>query len=141
MLIALRNGGETLVDDELFESTIELEVWDGEYHNFRICDCPWRHKDKHRIPYVQTVQWRGGRQCCIRLHRLVAKAPKGSIVDHVNRNVLDNRLCNLRITTHQVNNRNRSKQVRRDGIYTNPLTGERLRRSFDSGIERLHVIP
>lgn len=68
MLISLSNGGQTEVDDELFESTLSLEVWAGETYEFRICDMKWRHKDHERLPYVQSVTSRSGRQCCIRLH-------------------------------------------------------------------------
>lgn len=38
-----------------------------------------------------------------RLHRIIAKAPKEAIVDHINHNILDNRESNLRICTKQEN--------------------------------------
>lgn len=41
------------------------------------------------------------------LHRLLLKAQKGQIVDHINGNTLDNRKKNLRITTSSGNNKNR----------------------------------
>lgn len=37
------------------------------------------------------------------------KIPKGMIIDHINRDIKDNRLCNLRLTDHSGNNRNRTK--------------------------------
>ena len=37
-----------------------------------------------------------------RIHRLVIKAEKGKIVDHINNNRLDNRRENLIITTYQI---------------------------------------
>lgn len=141
MLLSLRNGGQTVIDDELFESVIEYEVWDGLFFQFRICDLSWRHKDNHRVPYVQSVASRGGRACCIRLHRLIAQAPKHSVVDHINRNVLDNRRCNLRVCDHATNNRNRKKQRPvRDGVYKNALTGQVFRRLRCSGKESLVLI-
>lgn len=42
--------------------------------------------------------------------RVVMKAPKGVEVDHVNRNRLDNRKCNLRIATRTQNEVNKGKR-------------------------------
>ncbi|MGA2914727.1 MAG: HNH endonuclease [Sedimentisphaerales bacterium] len=41
------------------------------------------------------------------LARIILKAKKGQIVDHKNRNPLDNRKCNLRIVNHRQNMLNR----------------------------------
>jgi hypothetical protein len=41
------------------------------------------------------------------LARIIAKPQKGQVVDHINRNPLDNRRCNLRIATHRQNMLNR----------------------------------
>ena len=128
MLLTLSNGGSAIIDDDVLETPFTLEVREGEFYTFRICDSKWRHKDHERLPYVQTVVNRGGRLCCVRLHRLIMQAPRGLVVDHINRDVLDNRKSNLRVVDHSVNNRNRAKQKRRNGIYTNPLTGERVLR-------------
>lgn len=43
------------------------------------------------------------------LHRYIMKEPKGLQVDHINRNPLDNRKCNLRICTTQENANNKGK--------------------------------
>lgn len=42
----------------------------------------------------------------IKLHRWVMNAERGTIVDHINGNKLDNRKANLRFVTHAQNSRN-----------------------------------
>lgn len=44
------------------------------------------------------------------LHRHLVDVPKGYEVDHINLDTLDNRLCNLRICTHQQNQCNQPRQ-------------------------------
>lgn len=44
------------------------------------------------------------------MHRLIMKAQKGQIIDHINGNGLDNRKKNLRFVTNKQNLQNRSKQ-------------------------------
>ena len=58
------------------------------------------------------VVWRGvdnGTKKTVRLHREIIGAKDGEIVDHINRNKLDNRLCNLRIVSRRENNHNSDK--------------------------------
>ena len=43
----------------------------------------------------------------LRLHRYLIDCPKDKIVDHINRDTLDNRKQNLKICTYSDNNRNR----------------------------------
>lgn len=76
--------------------------------------------DKHEFDSLNKYKWyynngyalrRDGKKSLF-LHRYLLKAKKGQIVDHINGNRLDNRLCNLRFVTMKQNNQNRSYQKR-----------------------------
>ena len=141
MELRLTNGGVALIDDDAYERTFTLEVWAGVFHTFRICDCSWRHKDKSRISYVQTVQLRDSRLCTVRLHRLILEAPKGLVVDHIDRNPRNNVKANLRLCDAATNNQNRvfEKKSKR-GLYVNQHTGETFVRTFVDGKEKLSLV-
>ncbi len=47
-----------------------------------------------------------GTHCKLKLHRVVADATEGEMVDHVNGNGLDNRRANLRLCTNALNQQN-----------------------------------
>jgi hypothetical protein len=80
--------------------------------------------------YVATSVW-GPPQGCVLLHRLITRAPAGTVVDHISGDKLDNRRTNLRVvdqTLNQANrkhlNRNNSSGVR--GVqYTPDLSSKR----------------
>lgn len=57
--------------------------------------------------YAQrTIKFRGKRKEIL-LHRFIMTAKKGTEIDHINRNPLDNRRSNLRFCTRSENNHNR----------------------------------
>jgi hypothetical protein len=62
----------------------------------------------------------------VALHRVMLDAPKGMVVDHINRNGLDNRRSNLRLCTHRENMQNRRAN-------SNNLTGYKGVRLTKSG--------
>lgn len=51
----------------------------------------------------------------IHIHRLITQCPKGLVVDHINRDTLDNRKNNLRVCTIQENLRNQKRSNNKTG--------------------------
>lgn len=88
---------------------------------------------KYKKGYIQRTQHiyiskNKYKRKTIYLHRYLTNASKGFEVDHINGNVFDNRLKNLRIVSHKDNMKNRksvrgatSKHV---GIHLHKLTGK-----------------
>lgn len=77
-------------------------------------------KYKWHISDTGYAVWRGvidGEKKTIRLHRLIAKPQGDLVVDHINRNKLDNRRANLRCVTQAENVRNSEQVVNAKGYY------------------------
>lgn len=70
----------------------------------------WRveYQKKWDYKYVAASEKIDGIRHFVYLHRLVMDNPQGKEVDHINHNTLDNRKCNLRITTRSQNAQNRT---------------------------------
>lgn len=66
------------------------------------------------------------------VHRILTKCPNDKVVDHINRNTLDNRMSNLRVVSRSQNMLNLSG-VR--GVDRNKETGKWRARIFINGIE------
>jgi hypothetical protein len=87
--ILLRNSGRKTLVDASDLTLFGESIW---------------HEDNYG--YAVRREWvRGGKgkQVSVKLHRLIIGAKPGQFVDHINRNRLDNRKSNLRITTHAQN--------------------------------------
>ncbi|WP_173934287.1 AP2 domain-containing protein [Chelativorans sp. Marseille-P2723] len=93
--IPLTQGYVALVDDDHF-GTLSARKW-------------FAARDARGLVYARTKI--DGR--AVGMHRVIMNAPKGILVDHKNRNTLDNRRCNLRLATSQQNNANKSFQSRK----------------------------
>lgn len=85
-----------LLDDEDYDRVINEKyslsvTWDKTIHNFYVAFTKKPNKSSSRL-----------------LHRYILNPPKGLTIDHINRNPLDNRRCNLKICSQFENNQNQS---------------------------------
>lgn len=80
---------------------IDKEDWD-KIKNIKWC----LKKDKENFYVHGVIEGKRKNFKMILLHRLITNATPGQIIDHINRNTLDNRKCNLRIVTFQQNSYN-----------------------------------
>lgn len=86
-------------------------------------------KSAHGGAYAhRSIYSRGKATSCL-LHRVIAGAAHGDVVDHVNGDGLDNRRANLRVCTRQENARNRPRPGRNN---TSGVTGVSRGRSLSS---------
>jgi hypothetical protein len=83
---------ETLVDDEDYDRFGHLR---------------WR---MHHQGYVYRNYKIKGKWYSNLLHRLITGAPKGLVVDHINKDTLDNRKENLRVVTQLTNGQNSQRR-------------------------------
>ena len=101
---------EVLLDDEDYERIIKEGIvlhlkYDKTINWFYI---QFHIKDKTKKDGRTTIG----------LHRWIMNSPKGMQVDHINRNTLDNRKCNLKICTQLENANNK-------GFYKNNKSGHK----------------
>jgi hypothetical protein len=102
-------------------------------------------EDEHLLTQYKWYFHSAGYVCTSRsllLHRLIMKARKGQVVDHANRNKLDNRKSNLRLCTTSDNNKNRrvakSSKSGYKGVYW-CSQNERWRASINVNSRRIHL--
>ena len=105
-LIQLSDKYFTKVDDDDYEKygSLNLKL----YLNKKSLHCP------RAVLYIR----KDGTTSSQFLSRLILNAPKGTVVDHINRDTLDNRKENLRVTNY-------SNNVRNSRIYSTNKSGYR----------------
>lgn len=92
-------------------TTIEIQLLHGRVMLISDVDLPrFERRPWHAIPARSTFYGQAGDDTSVLAHRLVLNAPKGTVVDHKNRNGLDNRRKNLRLCTSSQNHANSPKQ-------------------------------
>jgi len=91
------------------EAVRKIPLGDGLYAYVDAADYEWLSQwpwHAHSGGYAGRIE--NGK--CILMHRQIMQPPKGMIVDHVNRNHLDNTRTNLRLSTRAENARNAGKR-------------------------------
>jgi hypothetical protein len=91
-------GYEVLIDDDLAPAILAHK-----WHPSR---------RKNGVYFATTTFTKNGKSHEVRLHRVIAGVPPGIMIDHKNRNTLDNRRENLRWCTASQNNRNQGDHDR-----------------------------
>jgi hypothetical protein len=105
--IPLSRGMSTTVDADAFESEHVYIRRDGDELRCRPSSLSWHAAKNRNFFYANTIVngW------AITLHRLIIDAPKDKIVDHIDRDTLNNTACNLRLCTHSGNMANTTSRV------------------------------
>jgi len=88
--IPLTKGYEAIVDDDDYES-ISRHKW------------YMMTNGRDYTQYACRTKKINGKKKTFWMHRVINKTPDHLVTDHINRNGLDNRKCNLRSVTHQEN--------------------------------------
>ena len=134
--IKLTRGFVAIVDEDDYERVSKYKWWVVE-----------KPRTKYAMGYVEGDQ--------VLLHRFIADAPPGTMMDHINRDGLDNRKSNLRFVTRSQNGANCEKRrsvgvtSTYKGVYYNrdnkrwvgrvKVNGESIRRYFATEIEAAHA--
>ena len=87
----------------VFKIKVDLDdfEWIKKYQ-WNINKCENKKTNKHPLFYAGTNQYSDSNNTTL-MHRLIMKAPKGKVVDHINHDFCDNRKCNLRICSQREN--------------------------------------
>lgn len=118
-------------DDKYLEILVSKDDYD------LIKDYCWRaEKDKHEYYVLTEVGTAGKNKKKIKMHRLIMGVTNpDDKVDHIKGNGLDNRRCNLRVTTLENNNKNKVNLANNN---TSGTTGIQFR--YNSKDELTHIL-
>lgn len=98
-----RKFGTILLDADVYYRVYGTEK-PRPYHLFKKISGFYLNSKKRKGVYCRFAK----RRKSVSLSRLIINARKGEIVDHIERNTLDNRRCKLRLVNSRQNNINRS---------------------------------
>lgn len=93
--ILLSGGQIALVDDSDFDRANQFKWY--------LCD------NGRGNYYVRRTKKENGEKCTAFMHRFILEAKRGTQIDHINDNRLDNQRKNLRFCTHRQNQQNQHK--------------------------------
>lgn len=98
----------------------------------------WYANKKKNSFYCQTSYYEDGIKKNMKLHRLITNCPRNKIVDHIDRNGLNNTRKNLRIVDHVINNRNKSYKNKQfvNGIHYNKKSNSIRASWYDDKLKR-----
>lgn len=115
--IVLTNGGSTRVDDDWFD---------------RLSQFNWQQSPQG---YAYRCESRNRTRITILMHRVIAGAIGGQIVDHINRDKLDNRAINLRLASQSQNGVNSKERKGNTSGYRN-VTFRKDTKKWQAGLCR-----
>lgn len=81
----------------------------------KVAGRPWYSHERCKTHYARSPGLKEGEGTWVRMHHFIVGKPDvpGMVIDHINRDGLDNRKSNLRVVSHSVNVKNRgSYEVR-----------------------------
>lgn len=111
----------------LLENTGNYAIVDDEDFEFISSFGKWYEKDNGYAVKKTKVN---GKNVNLRMHRLIAKPPEGLVVDHINRNKLDNRRENLRCVSQQINSWNKERKYQRKYELPNGISYDKSRNKY-----------
>ena len=89
----------------------------------KVAPYKWRFHAGYARSFIYNPQSR--RIITIHMSHVILPCPEGMFIDHINRNKLDNRRCNLRIATRSQNNANRKSFTNSKSQYKGVLKSKK----------------